>query len=92
MELRSSDNICSKRKKYISRRWAQRKNLRKLARKKSALISEKKIDADIRRLEAQMDAEDFIVITRKSKGKTGLFVIVTRKKYKVFRYFCTSHI
>jgi hypothetical protein len=43
-------------------------------------------------LEAQMDAEDFIVITRKSKGKTDLFVIVTRKKYKVFRYFCTSHI
>jgi hypothetical protein len=37
-----------------------------------------------------MDAEDFIVITRKSKGKTGLFVIVTRKNIKYFDIFAQA--
>jgi hypothetical protein len=52
MKLRSSDNICRKRKKYISRRYSQienadgrrKRNLRKSARNKSALICEKEKD------------------------------------------------
>ena len=41
------------------------------------------MDADWK---AQRNAEDFIVITRKSKGKTDLFVIITLKKY-MEKYF-----
>jgi len=37
-------------------------------------------------LKTQRSAEDFIVITRKSKEKTDLFVIITRKKY-MEKYF-----
>jgi hypothetical protein len=58
------------------------KTLLIVRQKRSAQISQKErkntFHADVRRLKTQMDAEDFIVITRKSKGKTDLFVIVTR--------------
>lgn len=67
----------------------ERRGLALLAEKdqrKSARNKKNTSHADVRRLKAQRGAKDFIVITRKSKEKTDLFVIVTRKKY-MEKYF-----
>ena len=75
MELRSSDNICRKRKKYISRRYSQiekrrgtqRINLRKSARKNLRKSARKKDFTQIE--DNQMGAEKISVNQRERKKK-----------------------